>query len=59
MISIVNFLRSVIPYLPTLVVVYAVVKLLSSGLSVVAKAISTIALCAMGYWAFMYLISIF
>lgn len=59
MISIVNFLKSVIPYLPTLVVVYAVVKLLSSGLSVVAKAISTIALCAMGYWAFMYLVSIF
>lgn len=56
--SILNFISSVIPYLPALIVLYAVIKLLSSGLNVVAKVISTLVLCAIAYYAFMYLTSV-
>lgn len=55
--SFINFIKSIIPYLPTLVVIYAIVKLLSSGLSVVAKVISTLVMLALCYWAVMYLAS--
>lgn len=54
----INFIKSIIPYLPTLVVIYAIVKLLSSGLSVVAKVISTLVMIALCYWAVMYLMTI-
>lgn len=48
-----DFIKSLIPYIPTLIVLYAVIKLLSSGLSVVAKVISTLLLCVIAYYAFM------
>lgn len=57
--NILDFFKSLIPYIPTLFVAYAVIKLLSSGLSLVAKAISTLALIALCYWAVMYLMAMF
>ena len=54
-----NFIKSIIPYIPALFVAYAVIKLLTSGLSVVAKAISTLALIALCYWAVCYLLTLF
>lgn len=49
----INFIKSLIPYIPTLIVIYAVIKLFSSGLNVIAKVISTLLLCALAYYAFM------
>ena len=53
-----DFIKSVIPFIPMLIVAYAVIKLLSSGLSVIAKVISTLLLLALTYWAVMYLIQL-
>lgn len=53
--SILNLFKQLIPYLPTLIVIYAVVKLFSSGLNMVAKLISTVILCVLAYYAFIYL----
>lgn len=51
----INFIKSIVPYLPSLVVIYAIVKLLSSGLSLAAKVISTLIMIAACYWAICYL----
>ena len=53
-----DFIKSVIPFIPMRIVAYAVIKLLSSGLSVIAKVISTLLLLALTYWAVMYLIQL-
>lgn len=57
--NLLDFFKSLVPYIPALFVAYAVIKLLSSGLSVIAKAISTLALIALCYWAVMYLMTMF
>ena len=56
--TITEFIKTFIPLIPTIFVAYAVIKLLSSGLSLVAKMISTFALVAMCIWAVNYLMLI-
>lgn len=51
--------KSIIPFVPTLIVVYAILKLMTSGLSLVTKAISTLALILLCYWAINYLTIMF
>lgn len=51
--------KSIIPFVPTLIVVYAILKLMTSGLSLVTKAISTLALILLCYWAINYLAIMF
>lgn len=57
--QILDFIKSLVPYLPTLIAVYAVIKLLSSGMSLATKVLSTLITLALCYWAVSYLLSIF
>lgn len=59
LLNIEQFFKSLIPYVPTLFIAYAVIKLLTSGLSLVTKAISTLALILLCYWAVNYLTIMF
>ena len=57
--DILNFIKSLVPYLPTLLAIYAVAKLLSSGMSIFTKVLSTLITLALCYWAVSYLLAFF
>lgn len=51
----ISMIKSIVPYLPTLVIIYAIVKLLSSGLGLVSKVLSVIILVVVAYLSIVYL----
>lgn len=53
------FLKSLIPYLPALVVLCLIIKLFSSGLSMITKVISSLFMIGLCYWAVTYLLGMF
>ena len=52
--NVMEFVQSLVPLLPTLVIVYCLIKILSSGLNLISKVISALLMVGVTYLVWVY-----
>lgn len=53
-----EFIKGLVPYLPTMLAVYLIIKFISSSLSLVTKILSILVTCTIAYWLFSVLVGV-